>query len=197
MWCEWQSSWWLIKEKKRNSIKIVWFPVSISYHSFEVLFLLTLCTKSFQIYKAYPNTDIKIHYAGLFKKQSRLTNKTCSSLKDPFSNKEENRSCHQMFLSTLRGVSFHHPQGAKYRQWSFSLLSQCVSLDFLRQSCKIKRKTFILFFGTLQKTACFRLMRLKLLKLGVITTNTVLTRNLQFCWFCVLKSSALYRPSIY
>ena len=78
-----------------------------------------------------------------------------------------------------------------------ALLSQWVSLDFLRQSCKIKRKTFILFFGTLQKTACFRLMRLKLLKLGVITTNTVVTRNLQFCWFCVLKSSALYHPSIY
>ena len=78
--------------------------------------MLTLCTKRFQIYKVYPNMDIKIHYAGLFKKQSRLTNKTCSSLKDQFSNKEENRLCHQMFLSTLRGVSSHHPQGAKYRK---------------------------------------------------------------------------------
>lgn len=34
--------------------------------------------------------DTKIHYAGLFNKQSRLTNKTCSSQKDQFSNKEEN-----------------------------------------------------------------------------------------------------------
>lgn len=156
-----------------------------------------LMYKKVSNYKAYPNMDIKIHYAGLFKKRSRLTNKTCSSLKDPFSNKEENRLCHQMFLSTLRGISSHHPQGAKYRKWCFYLLSQWVSLDFLRQSCKVKRKTFILFFGTLQKIACFRLMRLKLLKLGVITTNTVVTRNLQFCWFCVLKSLALYHPSIY
>lgn len=123
----------------------------------------------------------------MFKKQSRLTNKTCSSQKDCFPIRKKIYMSSNVSFYSERHI-FPLSTRCEVQKMMFLFAESMGFLDFLRQSCKIKRKTFVLFFGALQKIACFILMRLKRLKLGVITTNTVVTRNLQFCWLCILKS---------
>lgn len=99
----------------------------------------------------------------VYLKKSKQINKTCSSLKDGFSNKKENKLFHQMFLSTLRVIYSHNPQRCWMYRITFLFLELMGFLAFLLQSGKIRREKLLYHFWGLQKNSLF--IRLKYLKI--------------------------------